>query len=180
VTSTQALIAIAVVLGFWVVGAYNRLVGLRNVISNAWQPLDEQLRRRAELIESMLSLLRDRLQGEPHALEAAAAAQQQVAAAAETLRMRPLQAAGAASLVAAEGVLASATGRVRAWVDADAALRDDPAIATVLREQEAVELRLLVARQAFNDAVDAYNAAARQFPTTLVARLFGLRHAGRV
>jgi hypothetical protein len=37
-----------------------------------------------------------------------------------------------------------------------------------------------MARQAFNDAVDAYNVAARQFPTTLVARLFGLRHAGKV
>jgi LemA protein len=124
--------------------------------------------------------LGDRLQGERHAVEAAAAAQQQVLAAADTLRARPLQAGGAASLVAAEGVLGSALGRVRVLLDADAALHGDPAIEALLREQEAVELRLLMARQAFNDAVDSYNLAARQFPTTLVARLFGLRHAGRV
>ncbi len=179
-TSTQVFIAIAGVLGFWVVGAYNRLVGLRNVISNAWTPVDEQLRRRADLLATALSSLGARVPGERHAVEAASAAQQQVLAAACTLGDRPLQTAGAASLVAAEGVLGSALGRVRALVEADTALRGDPELGALLREQEAVELRLLMARQAFNDAVDTYNVAARQFPTVLVARLFGLRPAGKV
>ena len=179
-TAAQVFVVIAGVLGFWVVGAYNRLVGLRNVISNAWTPVDEQLRRRADLLATVVSSLGARMPGERHAVEAASAAQQQVLAAADTLGVRPLQAAGAASLVAAEGVLGSAFGRVRALMEADTALSGDPEIGLLLREQEAVQLRLLMARQAFNDAVDTYNAAARQFPTVLVARIFGLRPAGKV
>jgi LemA protein len=179
-TPTHVLIAVAAVLGFWIVGAYNRLVGLRNVIATAWTAVDEHLRRRGEVLASLLSALRDGLRDDPHVLEAAAAAQQQLQAAAETLRGRPLQAAGAASLVAAEGVLASALARVRALLELQPALRDEGAIALILRERDDVDMRLMMARQAFNDAVDAYNGAARQFPTSLVARLFGLRRAGKV
>jgi len=35
-------------------------------------------------------------------------------------------------------------------------------------------------RAAFNDAVQAYNQAIRQFPASLMARLFGFRPAGTV
>jgi LemA protein len=38
--------------------------------------------------------------------------------------------------------------------------------------------RLVFARQLFNDAVSSYNDAAQQFPTRLLAGLFGFGAAG--
>jgi hypothetical protein len=41
-----------------------------------------------------------------------------------------------------------------------------------------VDLALAAARRDFNDAVAAHNRAVAQFPTVLVAALFGFRPAG--
>lgn len=179
-TSLQWLIAAGVILGFWVVGAYNRLVRLRNGIGTAWSSLEEPLRRRAALVDSLLGALRQRVPNDGHTLDAADAAQRQVLVAADVLRGKPVQEAGCASLVAAEGVFASALGRVAALLDESPALRADADVHVALDALKECELRLQLARQAFNDAVDAYNGAARQFPTTVVAWMFSLRRAGRV
>ena len=45
---------------------------------------------------------------------------------------------------------------------------------------EELEPRLGFARQLFNDAAQAYNDAARQFPTRLLTHLFGFGTAGRL
>ena len=42
------LLALAVLIASWMVGAYNRLVALRNGIVTAWRGLDEALQRRAQ------------------------------------------------------------------------------------------------------------------------------------
>jgi LemA protein len=179
-TTLNVIIAVAAVLGFWIVGAYNRLVALRNVISTAWSTVDEHLRRRGELVLALMGVLDTRMPEERITLESIAGAVRQVQAAADTLRARPLDADGAASFGAAEGVFGVAIARLRSLLDTQPELRAEPAIDVALREQEAVDLRLMLARQTFNDAVDAYNAASRQFPSVLVARIFGLRQAGRI
>ena len=144
------------------------------------QSIFEHLRRRAGVLDALLAAVRPRLAGDPHVLDATAAAQRQVQSAADALRSRPVQESGSASLVAAEGVLASAHARVAALLDESPVLRADADVHRALDELKEVELRLQLARQGFNGAVDAYNDAACQFPTTLVAWAFGLRRAGRV
>ena len=51
------LIAASAVLVFWVVGAYNRLERLKNAIGAAFGQLDEQLRRRHELIDRLMAVV---------------------------------------------------------------------------------------------------------------------------
>ena len=67
------LIATSAILVFWVVGAYNRLVRLKNAIGAAFGQLDEQLRRRHELIVRLMTLVEGPLSQERGALEALAA-----------------------------------------------------------------------------------------------------------
>jgi LemA protein len=122
----------------------------------------------------------EHLPGEQRAFDAVLAAQLQVRAAADALRARPVQTDGAAALAAAEGVLEAALARLSGLLDPHPLLREEQALAHALAALQDVQRRLAFARQRFNDAVDAYNAAVRQFPTTIVARLFGLRGAGRV
>ena len=44
------LLALIVVVVFMAIGAYNRLVSLKNQVANAWKQIDVQLKRRHDLI----------------------------------------------------------------------------------------------------------------------------------
>ena len=45
-TPEHAGIAVVAVLGFWILGAHNRLVRLRQAVRSAFGRIDEQLRQR--------------------------------------------------------------------------------------------------------------------------------------
>jgi LemA protein len=170
----------AAILVFWMVGAYNRLVTLRSAIGSAWQQVGEVLARRGEAVALLAASLREPLAAELGALDALLSAQAQLQAAAMALGARPVAASLAAALTAAEAAWASAASRVLALLEQLPELRAEPGIgpqAAVLVECVA---RLAFARQLFNEAAQAYNSAARQFPTRLLTRLFGFGTAGRI
>jgi LemA protein len=156
----------AAMLVFWMVGAYNRLVRLRNGIGEA--------------LPALLGALREPMAAERPTLESVESAQQQVQAACDVLRAAPVRAEGASALVGAVAQLDSTLARLLALLDQRPELRAEPAVATGLRELHDVDLRLAFARQLFNEAGQTYNAAARQFPTRLLTRLYGFGTAGRL
>jgi len=179
--SRIAVLGLLAMLVFWMVGAYNRLVGLRNAIGAAWAQVDEQLQRRRQLLQPLVDILRPELAEEPTALDALSGALMQVQAAADAVRARPVSAAHLAALVTAEQVLGSALARVLALLEHHPTLRDSlPPVAEALKALQELEPRLAFARQLFNDAAQAYNEAARQFPTRLLTHLFGFGTAGRL
>ncbi|MFN2128069.1 MAG: LemA family protein, partial [Anaerolineales bacterium] len=48
------ILAIIVILVFWMFGMYNGLVRLRNQVKNAWSQIDVQLKRRHDLIPNLV------------------------------------------------------------------------------------------------------------------------------
>ena len=48
------LAGIVVILGFWVVGMYNKLIRGRNQYQNAFSQIDVQLKRRHDLIPNLV------------------------------------------------------------------------------------------------------------------------------
>jgi LemA protein len=170
----------AAVLVFWMVGAYNRLVRLRNDIGAAWAQFDGQLQRRAQALPALLGALREPMAAERPTLELVESAQLQVRAAADALRAAPVRVEAAAVLVGAVAQLDSTLARLLALLDQQPDLRAEPAVATGLSELHDVDLRLAFARRLFNEAVQVYNSAARQFPTRLLTRLYGFGTAGRL
>jgi LemA protein len=172
------LAALAAVLVFWMLGAYNRLVALRNGIGAALGQLDEPLQRRAATVAPLATGLRTQLPEENGTLDAVLAALAQVQAAADALRARPAQASRAAALAGAEAALAASLARLLALIDHHPQLRDGDALVQQLATLRDAAKRLAFTRQLFNDAVNAYNEALRQFPTRLVSRLFGFAEAG--
>ena len=89
-----------------------------------------------------------------------------------------MRAEAASGLAGALAQLDSTLARLLALLDQQPDLRAEPAVAAGLRELHDVDLRLAFARQLFNEAVQTYNAAARQFPTRLLTRLYGFGTAG--
>jgi LemA protein len=170
-------IVVLAVLLFWGVGAYNRLVRLRNVITNAFAQIDVQLKRRYDLIPNLVEVARKYAAHERETLEAVAAARNQAKAAADTARARPTAAGPMTSLAMAEQVLGGAMGRLMALVEAYPELKADQNLRELAEELTSTENKIAFSRQLFNDATYDYNNAAQQFPTNLMASLFGFREA---
>ncbi len=169
------LIAVAVLLVFWVVGAYNRLVRLKNAITNAFGQIDVQLKRRYDLIPNLVDVARKYLAHEAQTLEAVIAARNQARAAEQTAASSPLNAGALGALAGAEQLLGGALGRLFAVAEAYPELKADKTMRELSEELSSTENRIGFARQAYNDHVLEYNDAAAQFPTLIVARLFGFQ-----
>lgn len=160
------------VLTFWIVGAYSRLVRLRAELVRQFGPLQAQFAARHGLLQQQLELLGPVLASAAGPrLQALRDACQQVDAACAIATSRPAAPAAIAALRAAEEALAEA----RAHLPAQGAAGLD--LADLHNQLRAVDVTLDFARGQFNDAVEDYNQASRQFPTLLVAGLFRLRAA---
>ncbi|MEO5883569.1 MAG: LemA family protein [Caldimonas sp.] len=169
-TSTQIVVAVAsVVLVCWMVGAYNRMVSLRNLLVERFAAIDALCRSRHALIERQVALLTTALAGARPRLDALHAASRQADAARAHAQARPALASAVTSLRVAEEILADARARLPVQTLAGVEL---PEINARLSSDDAT---LDFARREFNAAVGRYNAAVRQFPTVVVAWLFGFR-----
>ena len=65
-----ALLVIVVGIALWIMGAYNRLVRLRNQLDNAWAQIDVQLKRRHDLIPNLVETVKGYAKHERGTLEA--------------------------------------------------------------------------------------------------------------
>jgi len=175
-TQIVSWIVLAVIL-FWGVGAYNRLVRLRNVIANSFAQIDVQLKRRYDLIPNLVEVARKYAAHERETLEAVTAARNQAKAAADVARTRPAAAGAITSLTLAEEVLGTAMGKLMALVEAYPELKADQSLRELAEELTSTENKVAFSRQLFNDATLDYNNAAQQFPTSMMANLFGFRAA---
>lgn len=171
--STLVSIALVAMLVFWFVGAYNRLVRLKNIIANAFAQIDVQLKRRHDLIPNLVEAARKYLQHESATLEAVIAARNQARRASDAVRARPAQAGAIVELAAAEQALDGSLGRLFALSEAYPELKADQTIRELSEALTSTENKVAFSRQAYNDAVLDYNDAQGQFPALLVARLFG-------
>ncbi len=169
------LLLAALLIFFWAVGAYNRLVRLRNGIENAFGQIDVQLKRRHDLIPNLVEVARKYLEHESQTLEAVIAARNQARSAEQAASGAPLNPALISTLSGAEQMLGGALGRLMAVVEDYPELKADQNMRELSEELSSTENRIGFARQAYNDQANDYNDAAQQFPTLIVARLFNFQ-----
>jgi LemA protein len=172
-TATWVVLALVAVLVFWAVGAYNRLMRLRNQVANAFGQIDVQLKRRYDLIPNLVEVARQYLQHESQTLEAVIAARNQAQKAEQSAAASPLSGPALGALAGAEQLLGGALGRLFAVVEDYPELKADQTLRELSEELTHTENRVGFARQGYNDQVLEYNNAALHFPTVIVARLLG-------
>ncbi|WP_197047226.1 LemA family protein [Paucibacter sp. KBW04] len=165
------------VLLFWGIGAYNRVMSLRNAIASAFVQLDTHLSERAQLCNKLLDLLRPLLPNEQATFAALEAAQAESQALAQAVRAKPCSSDPVASLAVANAVHAAALTRVMSMLDHHAELREHSELYALMDELKLVERQRSFARQVFNQAVGVYNQAVSQFPTRVLASLYGFGEA---
>ena len=89
-------------LGLWAVAVYNRLVQLRNRMTNAFGQIDVQLKRRYDLVPNLVEVARGYLAHEAATLEAVIKARGQAQGAAAAARAGPTSAGAMGALAVAE------------------------------------------------------------------------------
>ena len=166
------LLAILAVLLVWAVGAYNGLVGARNAYRNAFAQIDVQLQRRFDLIPNLVETAKGYLTHERETLDAVVAARGAAQAGLAAAKAAPGDPAAMATLAAAQGQLDAGLGRLLAVAEAYPDLKADRTMMQLTEELASTENRVAFARQAFNDAVMAYNNRREMFPSSVVAGSF--------
>ena len=169
------LFLLLIILGLAVMVAviYNKLVTLKNRFKNAFSQIDVQLRRRYDLIPNIVKSAKAYLAHESGTLEAVTEARAKATSAQISLGGDPTQLSALTQLVAADGQLSSALGRLLVSMEAYPELKADQTISEVREELSTTENRIAFARQAYNDAVMYYNEAREKFPAVLFAEMFG-------
>jgi LemA protein len=161
---TLVVLALAVGLVLYGIATYNKLVGLRNQVLNAWKQIDVQLKRRHDLIPNLVNTVKGAMQFERETLEAVVQARNQAIAVERG-------GAGVAQTAAAEAALSGALGRLLAVVEAYPDLKATGNVAQLQEELTSTENKIGFARQLYNDTATQYNSTQQQFPANVVAGL---------
>jgi LemA protein len=177
--SNQSIIALALLAltVFWAVGAYNRLMRLKNAIADAFAAIDLQFKDRHDILLKLIEAAGEYLQHERATLTGLMQARNAVSSANDAVRARPAASGPVRALQGAEKKLQEQLETL--WrVAADTlALQADLRVRELTQQLVQSQGQLAFACQGFNHCVGNFNSARRQFPPLLVARLFGLQPA---
>ena len=168
---------VALLLGFWLIGAYNGLVTLRNRFKNAFAQIDVQLKRRYDLIPNLVETAKGYLKHERETLEAVIQARNIAATAAKAAAANPADAAAMKGLLGAESGLAGALSRLMVVSEAYPDLKANQNMMQLTEELTSTENKVAFARQAFNDSAMAYNNKREVFPSSIFAGMFNFQPA---
>lgn len=157
-------LGVVVLVLLWAAGAYNRLVGLRNKVREAWSGIDVQLTRRADLVPNLVETVRGYQIHEREVLEQVTAA-----------RAGLVGARGPREAAQAEGMLEQALGRLFAVAEAYPDLKANTNFLELQRELSKLEEEIAFSRRFYNALVQELNTAIQRVPTVVIARLTGFR-----
>ena len=167
------ILALVVFLGFSGCNGYNGLVKQDENVNNAWNKVQSDYQRRSDLIPNLVNTVKGEANFEQSTLtkviEARASATQ-MKVDAKDLTPEKLQ-----QFQASQGQLSQALGRLLVVSEQYPNLRANDAFRGLQAQLEGTENRIKVARNDFNDAIQAYNVKVRSFPMNFFAGMFGFK-----
>jgi LemA protein len=171
------VLVVVILVAFFFISIYNRLVSGRNAYKNAFAQIDVQLTRRHDLIPNLVETAKGYMKHERETLEAVIAARNAAVTGLKTAAANPGDPNAVQQLAGAENALSGALGRLFALAEAYPDLKANQNMMQLSEELTSTENKVAFARQAFNDAVMSYNNAREVFPNSIVANSFGFAPA---
>ncbi|MDM5147044.1 LemA family protein [Candidatus Persebacteraceae bacterium Df01] len=166
-------LGIVAVVVIYAIVIYNNLVQYKNRGENAFSQIDVQLKRRYDLIPNLVETAKGYLSHERETLEAVIAARNDAAGTLGKLAGNLTDTSSMQSLAAAETALGGALGRMQIAVEAYPDLKASANMTQLSEELTSTENKVAFSRQAYNDAVTAYNTYRQSFPPLIFASIFG-------
>jgi len=152
------------VLVLFTVAIYNSLVRLRVQCDGAWADIDVQLKRRHDLIPNVVETVKGYAGHERQTLDTVVNA-----------RSRAMAAQGPAAKAEAEGMLTQALKTLFALAEAYPQLRAVESFTQLQATLGQIEEAVQNARRYYNAVVRDLNTRIQQFPSNLIANLFGFK-----
>lgn len=161
------VVALALVVVLWGVSTYNAFVRLRNLVQESWRQVDVELHRRHDLIPNLVETVRGYAAHERGVFEDVTTARAAAAA----------PGSGPAEQARNEDQLSAALGRLLAVAEAYPQLRASESFGRLQAELTNTEDRIAAGRRFYNANVRSLNTKVEQFPSNLVAGMFGFTRA---
>ena len=143
---------------------YNRLIILRNAVSNSWATIDTQLQRRYDLIPNLIETVKGYMRHEREVLESVTKA-----------RTAFLNAGSVREAAEAENMMSGALKTLFAVSENYPDLKASQNFLMVQEELAGTENKVAYARQRYNNAVMAFNTAIQKFPTNIFAGMLNFK-----
>ncbi len=144
--------------------SYNRLVSQEEAINAQWAQVQNQLQRRNDLIPNLVETVKGYAAHEEGVYKDIADA-----------RSKLLAAKSPEETIQAANQQTTALGRLLAVVENYPQLRANEQFNRLMDELAGTENRIAVERMRYNERVQEYNTARRQFPANLTAKMFGFK-----
>lgn len=161
-TPLYVVLALFAFVGLLLALSFNRLVRLRNKVTEAWQDVDVQLQRRHDLIPRLVEVVKGY-----------AAHENELFAELARLRSEAEGAIGAAAKSAPENELKVALGRTIALAESYPSLRAASNYLSLQKEIDETENEVAAARIIYNGNVRIYNTRIQTFPVSFYADVLG-------
>lgn len=158
------IIGLVAVAALFLVWAYNRFVALTNRTEEAWSDIDVQMKRRYDLIPNLVETVKGYAAHEAGTLQRVTEART-AAMGAQTVEEH----------AAAENMLTGALKSVFALSEAYPDLKANSNFVELQRELSDTENKIQAARRFYNSVVQDLQNAIEQFPTNIVAGMFGFK-----
>ncbi len=155
------ILGVIVVIVIFIIGIFNRLVGLRQTCNQAWSDIEVQLKQRQDLIPSLVNVVKGYAKHEKETFNEVIAA-----------RNAAVSAGNVGDTVKAEGLLGQALGKLFALAEAYPDLKANENFLQLQDELSDVENKISAARRFYNNSVQEYNTGREQFPANMIAGPF--------
>ncbi len=152
---------IVLLIGYWVMMAYNSLIRYRIESENAWSQIDVQLKRRHDLIPNLVETVKGVMQFERETLTKVMEA-----------RAKAMGAGSPSDRVKAENEISGCLSRLMAVWENYPQLKASQNAMQLQEELVTTENRIAYSRGHYNDISANYNAQIEQFPSNILANTF--------
>lgn len=167
------ILAAVLLIGGCGCGGYNALVQQDESVKKAWNNVQSDYQRRADLIPNLVNTVKGEANFERGTLTDVINAR----ASATQMKVDPddLTPENIQKYQQAQGQLSQALGRLLVVTEAYPNLRANDAFRGLQAQLEGTENRIKVSRNDFNAAVQEYNVRVRTFPMNIFAGMFGFK-----
>lgn len=156
------VVVVIVIIGGSLVSTRNELVTERNDIQGRWAQVDNDIKRRADLIPNLVATVKGYAKQEQTVFGEIASA-----------RSALLNAHGKQEEIGANDHLSGALGRLLALKESYPQLKSNENFLRLQDELERTENRIAVSRRDYNEAIRRYNTDVELFPKNMTASMFG-------
>ena len=155
------LLAVIVIIGAYLVYAYNALVKNKNLVAEGWSGIDVQLRRRTDLIPNLVETVKGYAAHEDKLFRDIA-----------ELRAKSISGGTVTEQSQVSQAMSGMLGRLFAIAEAYPELKADANFRDLQDKLAGVEDELQLSRRYYNGAVRNLNTAVESFPGNVIANFF--------